>query len=200
MILDASIKTIAILNLISYLIFRGWHLTIKFDSWHVKKPKNNNNRQHCQVSMNSLIKHYTLFTECFDIMGRVRTRLYRVLQADGVDLGSMSLSRGIHTPRRVHPQQEPLQWHTMEHPQRIEITRAAFVDMPDVLRPGDDVERQIGRRSWYLWRANCVGVNQGRNFCEFADLYEKLPANVSVCEPNRYSSRFSNWCTRLLAM
>lgn len=35
----------------------------------------------------------------------------------------------------------------MEHPQRIEITRAAFVDMPDVLRPGDDAERQIGRRS-----------------------------------------------------
>lgn len=80
-------------------------------------------------------------------MGRDQSRLHRVLQANGVDLGSLPLSLDLHTPRRVRPQQEPLQRHSMEHPQRIEINRAALADMPDVHRPGDDAERQIGRRN-----------------------------------------------------
>lgn len=78
-------------------------------------------------------------------MGRDRSRLHRLLQADSLDLGSVHLSRALCTPRRLSAKQKPIQRHPMEPSQPLKIARVVLVDQSHVLRPGDDAEHEIRR-------------------------------------------------------
>lgn len=119
-------------------------------------------------------------------MGRDQSRLHRVLQTNGSDMGAVRVSRVLRPARHFSEKQESLQSHPVGFPQPLEVSHPVLINFPHFHRSLDDAELEGRRRRRHLQRSNRVSVSESGDVRKSAEIYRLGDLFIdSLSDPRR---------------